>query len=67
VAIQGSLLAEAWAAQDRFQLSFWDALIVASARASGADRLLTEDLSDGQRLDGLTVIDPFLHEPDPAR
>ncbi len=41
------------------QLSFWDALIVASALRSGAEELLTEDLQDGQRFDGLLVVNPF--------
>jgi predicted nucleic acid-binding protein len=40
--------------------SFWDALIVQAALSSGADRLLTEDLQHGQRIEGLTVVNPFL-------
>lgn len=32
----------------RFQLSLWDAMILAAAKASGASELLTEDLSHGQ-------------------
>ena len=64
VTIDGRIMAGAWQVQDRFRLSFWDALIVASAKAGGADRLLTEDLSDGQTFDGLLVVDPFRHEPE---
>ena len=42
-------------------LSFWDALIVESALAAGATRLLTEDLRHGQVFDGrLRVENPFL-------
>ncbi len=63
IGIDERILADAWEVQDRFRLSFWDALIVAFAQASGSDRLLTEDLSDGQALDGLIVVDPFRHEP----
>ncbi len=40
--------------------SFWDALIIETALASGADRLLTEDLQHGQRIDGLLVENPFI-------
>lgn len=43
---------------ERHQLSFWDALIIVSARRSGAGSLLTEDLQDGQRFDGLEVVSP---------
>jgi predicted nucleic acid-binding protein len=40
--------------------SFYDALIVASALAAGCDTLLTEDLQDGRRINGLTIINPFV-------
>jgi len=43
-------------------LSFWDALIVEAALRGGADRLLTEDLQHGQRIEGLTVENPFLED-----
>jgi predicted nucleic acid-binding protein len=52
----------AWRLQDRFGLSWWDALIVASAHASGCAWLLSEDLQDGQDLDGVIVVNPFRHE-----
>ena len=54
---------EAWAAEDRYSLTFWDALIVASARRLGCSILLTEDLQDGQDLDGLVVRSPFTSRP----
>ncbi len=40
-------------------LSFWDALIVRSASDAGCDRLLTEDLHAGLRLEGVLVENPF--------
>ena len=40
-------------------LSLWDALIVRAASASGCARLLTEDLSHGQVIDGVRVHNPF--------
>ncbi len=43
----------------RFQLSHWDASIVAAATTLGCHTLYTEDLSHGQRFDGLRVINPF--------
>jgi len=45
--------------EERHQLSFWDSLIVVSAQRSGARSLLTEDLQDGQRFDGVEVVSPF--------
>lgn len=41
-------------------ISFWDALIVEAALASGATVLYSEDLQHGQVIDGLTITNPFL-------
>lgn len=43
----------------RFQLSYWDAAILAAARAMGCDAVYSEDLSDQQDYDSLRVINPF--------
>jgi len=53
------LMEKAWLLEDRFGLSFWDALIVSAAKLSDCQFLLTEDLQSGQDFDGLKVIDPF--------
>lgn len=58
-----ALVEEAWEIEDRYSLSFWDALIVAAARKMGCEKLLTEDLQDGQDFGGTTVVNPFLHRP----
>ena len=50
----------AWVLQDRFSLSYWDALMVSSAQQLGCAFLLTEDLQHGQCLDELQIINPFL-------
>ena len=42
-------------------LSWWDAQIVAAARLAGCRHLLTEDLKDGQEIDGILVVNPFAH------
>jgi predicted nucleic acid-binding protein len=63
IEIGPGLLESGWALQDRFQLSWWDALIVAAAHATRCRYLLTEDLQDGQDLDGLLVVNPFRHLP----
>lgn len=43
----------------RFQLSFYDALIVASAHLAGCRTLITEDLNSGQDYGGVRVRNPF--------
>lgn len=63
VPIDGSLMQLGWKLQDRFQLSFWDSLIVAAAKVAGCRYLLTEDLQAGQSLDGVQVINPFKTDP----
>jgi predicted nucleic acid-binding protein len=45
--------------QARWRFAFYDSLIVAGAMAAGCRTLLSEDLQHGQRLDNLTIIDPF--------
>jgi predicted nucleic acid-binding protein len=41
-------------------ISFYDALIVASAMDAGCDTLFTEDLQHGRKFGNLTVVNPFL-------
>lgn len=43
----------------RNQLSFWDAMIIQSARQAGCSILWSEDLSDKQTYAGIKVINPF--------
>jgi len=42
------------------QLSFWDSLIISSAKTSKCTYLLSEDLNAGQRIEGIQVVNPFL-------
>ena len=64
VVISSALFESAWRLQDRCQLSWWDALIVAAAQQAGCRWLLSEDLQDGQNFNGVTVANPFKHKPD---
>lgn len=41
-------------------LSFYDALIVASAKLAGCATLLSEDMQHGRAFDGVTILNPFL-------
>lgn len=44
---------------DRYRFSFWDSMIVAAARAQGCEILYSEDMHDGQIIDGLRIVNPF--------
>ncbi|HEV7669117.1 MAG TPA: PIN domain-containing protein [Thermoanaerobaculia bacterium] len=50
----------ALAAVERHQLSFWDALIWATASAHGVPRILSEDFQHGRRVEGVEYINPLL-------
>lgn len=50
---------EAIAAQHRWQISFWDAMVVHAAHALGCGVLWSEDLNSGQRYDEVLVQNPF--------
>jgi predicted nucleic acid-binding protein len=43
-------------------MSFWDALLWATADRIGVRYLLTEDYQDGRTLGGVTFVDPFKDE-----
>ena len=43
----------------KYQLSFWDSLILEATRRSGATTLYSEDLSDWQQVEGMTIVNPF--------
>ena len=64
VGVDRSTIEAAWSVQHRFGYAWWDALIVAAAVNAGSRHLLTEDLQEGQEIDGVTVMNPFLHRPD---
>ncbi len=45
---------------ERYQLSFWDAMIVTSAINVQATKLVTEDLNHGQVIRGILIENPLL-------
>lgn len=51
---------EAIRLQGRLQLSFWDAMIMTSARRLGCEIVWSEDLSHGQVYEGVEVRNPFI-------
>lgn len=59
VDIDMPLVARAIEIRERWQISYWDSLIVAAAERAGCSKVLSEDFSDGQVYGGVTVRDPF--------
>jgi predicted nucleic acid-binding protein len=46
--------------EERYQYSYFDSLILASALEAGCQILYSEDLQDGQRIENqLTIVNPF--------
>ena len=54
-----TLLAAAFDVQTRWQLSYWDSLIIAAALRAGAPQLWSEDLADGQSYGEVRVANPL--------
>lgn len=46
-------------ARERYQLSYWDAAILESARALGCREVLSEDFSAGRDFAGVRIVNPF--------
>jgi predicted nucleic acid-binding protein len=46
--------------QSRYRYGFYDSLIVAAALDAGCTLLYSEDLQDGQRIEGLSIRNPFV-------
>ena len=59
VALDLALVRRAIGTQMRYQISYWDALIVAAAESADCTRILTEDLNPGQAYHGIVVVNPF--------
>ena len=45
--------------KENHRMSYWDAAIVAAARALGCRELLTEDLTHAREIEGVTITNPF--------
>ncbi|MBP1596125.1 MAG: PilT protein domain protein [Acidobacteria bacterium] len=58
----GESILEALDLEKRYRISFWDALIIQAAQASGASVLYSEDLAHGQTYGTVKVVNPLLEE-----
>ena len=54
-----SSVIEAMAIEARYGVSFWDALVLSAAQASGATTLYSEDFSHGQIYGPVQAVNPF--------
>ena len=54
-----ALYRRALSLQGQYSFSLYDSLIVAAALEAGCVRLYSEDLQDGQQIQGLTIQNPF--------
>jgi predicted nucleic acid-binding protein len=52
-------ISSAFRIEDESRIGFWDALIIASAVKSGANRIFSEDLNAGQMVAGVLIENPF--------
>jgi predicted nucleic acid-binding protein len=60
--IEGTTTGDIMAAfqiEDQARIGFWDALIIAVAARSGAQHIVSEDLSAGQSIAGIKIHNPF--------
>lgn len=46
--------------QQRYRISFWDAMIITSAVQLGCSMIWSEDLNHGQVYEGVKLLNPFL-------
>ena len=64
VPVDARVIEGAWHLQDRYHLSWWDALIVSASQVADCRYLLTEDLQEGQKFGHVRVINPFHISPE---
>jgi len=58
------LVQRAWQWTDAAQVPFWDAMILAAAERAGCTWILSEDFQANRRFGEITVVNPFLIDPD---
>jgi predicted nucleic acid-binding protein len=53
-------MSEALRIKATHRLSYWDAAIVAAARALGCREIYSEDMSHGRDIEGTVIVNPFV-------
>ena len=57
--ITAVIVRDAIALHRRFQTSYWDSAILATAKSLGCHTVYSEDMNDQQDYNGVTVVNPF--------
>ena len=58
-ALDDEVLREAYYIYNKYRFSWWDSLIVSAALKAKVQFLFSEDLSHGQQVEQLTIVNPF--------
>lgn len=54
-----TVMSRAFEIKSGFGLSYWDAAIVAAAQVLGCHEVMSEDMSHGRKIHGVTIRNPF--------
>lgn len=61
--IDMAMVRRAIATHSRYEVNYWDSLIIAAAERAGCSAILSEDFNTGQSYHGILAVNPFLAEP----
>ncbi len=67
VDIDRDMVMQAMDIKIRYQVHYWDALIIAAAQRAGCRTIMSEDLSHGQKYGNIAVNNPFIAKVGQAR
>ena len=59
IGIDISMVHRAISTHRRYEIDYWDSLIIAAAERAGCTHVFSEDLNSGQSYHGVTVVNPF--------
>jgi predicted nucleic acid-binding protein len=54
-----SVIERAWWMTEKYQMSYWDAQLIAACAEAGVDTLYTEDMQSRPEVEGVKLINPF--------
>jgi predicted nucleic acid-binding protein len=66
-AADGDALRAALEAAERGTSGLWDGVLLATVARAGCDILLSENMQDGTRFGGVTILNPFVGDELPER
>ena len=60
ISIDTAILHQAKLIEEKYLISWWDSMIIAAAKKGGCKTIYSEDLSNGQIIAGVQIVNPFL-------